>query len=93
MDNSRFCAALFIETGSWFPKYLADILQCVKVNGSVSEMLKLSHGVPQGSVLGPILFIIYTNETGQIISKVNFHLYHDDTVMYSSAPTLDSVLA
>ena len=65
----------------WFGSYLSENTQCVSINGTISPAHQLSCGVPQGSVLGPRLFTIYTQLLGDIICMhdVNFHLYADDT--------------
>ncbi len=66
----------------WFRSYLSDRRQVVKVNGSQSSRRELRCGVPQGSVLGPILFLLYTSPLGDITrypDQVKFHLYADDT--------------
>ena len=69
---------------SWFRSYLADRSQRVKVGSATSSSLRMKYGVPQGSVLGPILFTLYTAPLEDII----FHhgldnmMYADDTQLY-----------
>ena len=66
----------------WFSSYLCDRSQYVSINGVDSEITKLSCGVPQGSVLGPLLFLIYINDLPNISSKLKFYLFADDTNIY-----------
>lgn len=64
--------------------YLNERFQKVSLNDSVSKQLKLSYGVPQGSVLGPVLFSLYSSKLAMIMSAhdVRYHLYADDTQIY-----------
>ena len=71
----------------WFKSYLSGRTQTVKVGSTLSNPVALQHGVPQGSVLGPILFSLYTNPISSIIqshSSINYHFYADDTQLYIS---------
>ena len=64
---------------NWFKSYLSNRKQYVQFNDSVSSLQTITTGVPQGSILGPLLFIIYMNDIVQITSNFHFTLYADDT--------------
>uniref|UniRef100_A0A8K9V6X6 Reverse transcriptase domain-containing protein n=1 Tax=Oncorhynchus mykiss TaxID=8022 RepID=A0A8K9V6X6_ONCMY len=79
---------------AWFTNYFADRVQCVKSEGMLSGPLPvLSMGVPQGSILGPTLFSVYINDVALAAGDSLIHLYADDTILYTSGPSLDTVLS
>ena len=67
---------------SWFENYLAGRTQMTKVNDVLSDTRIVSCGVPQGSILGPLMFIIYINDMDKVISDCSVSLYADDTALY-----------
>ncbi|CDR18068.1 unnamed protein product [Oncorhynchus mykiss] len=77
---------------AWFTNYFSDRVQCVKSEGLLSGPLTVSMGVPQGSILGPTLFSVYINDVALAAGDSLIHLYADDTILYSSGPSLDTVI-
>ena len=72
----------------WFESYLSNRSQYVFCNGVKSDILNITCGVPQGSVLGPLLFLLYINDLPNISSKLNFFLFADDTNIYYESDDL-----
>lgn len=76
----------------WFSAYLADRKQAVRLNEKTAPRTTLTRGVPQGSVLGPLLFTIYTLALGDIVRRhdMDAHFYADDTQLYASFSSSNS---
>ena len=66
-------------TNKWFTSYLSDRKQLVSINGFKSNLHQINIGVPQGSVLGPLLFLIYINDLHSCVKKSTVHHFSDDT--------------
>ena len=66
----------------WFVSYLANSSQYVKIDDTSSALLNVSCGVPQGSILGPLLFIIYINDITNASNIAMFILFADDTNLF-----------
>ena len=70
---------------NWFLSYLKDRKQSVSINGNSSQFTKIQHGVPQGSILGPLLFLIYINDLHNCIHHSTTRHFADDTnLLYST---------
>jgi hypothetical protein len=74
----------------WFRSYLSERQQLVDVSGTFSEPCKITCGVPQGSILGPLLFLIYVNDMPAVV-KNKLLLYADDSAILVSGKSRASI--
>ena len=63
----------------WFNYFLHNRRQCISIGGTKSDDLVITHGAPQGSVLGPLLFRLYVNYFSNCSKLFDFHICADDT--------------
>ena len=75
----------------WFHSYLTNRYQYIQYNDVTSTMLTIETGVPQGSILGPLLFLIYMNDIYLVSDKFSSILYADDTTLDSPITSFDIV--
>ena len=71
-----------INTINWIKNYLTNRQQKMLVNGMSSSNQKITCGVPQGSIMGPLLFLLFINDMKPIFEHAHYKLYADDTVFY-----------
>ena len=69
---------------SWFTNYLTDRKQHVRINNITSDLREIKYGVPQGSTLGPLLFLLYINDLPNSSGKLNFRMFADDSNIFYS---------
>ena len=72
------CSDMVVQ---WYASYLPGRQQRVVINGQSSDWAPINAGVPQGSILGPLLFLIYINDIGKDIGS-SIRLFADDTSLY-----------
>ena len=76
---------------NWFKSYLTNRKQYIGINGESSKIKEISCGVPQGSVLGPLLFLLYINDLPNISKVLDFYLFADDTNIYYESNSLQDL--
>ena len=68
----------------WLDSYLTGRKQRVQANNVFSTFLDVTQGVPQGSVLGPLFYIVYANDLPKVLKHCDVGLYADDTILYTA---------
>ncbi len=76
---------------SWFRSNLSNRMQCTKVNGVLSDKAQMNSGVPQGSILGPLLFICYINDLPCHLTDSATFIYADDTAILVKGKSVDQI--
>ena len=76
----------------WFPSYLTGRTQCLAIGDAWSNFSKVTCGVPQRFILGPLLFIIYKNDIVNVSTILKFVLFADNTNLFSSHDNLAKLI-
>ena len=75
----------------WFRSYSSDRRQCVTIDGHESGFASIKCGVPQGSILGPVLFLLYINDLGYVSKILQCVMFADDTNMFLTGKSVDII--
>ena len=83
-------AGINLQTRNWIKSFLSGRSQKVVVDGVTSESVPVTSGVPQGSVLRPILFLIFIHDMPQCTKHSQVRLFADDTIVYLTVTAVDN---
>ena len=78
-------------TNDWFKSYLENRKQFVVINKTSSNLSTITCGVPQGSILGPLLFILYFNDLNTVSDVIRTIMFADDTNLFITGKNLDEI--
>ena len=76
---------------AWFTSYLSNRQQFVQIGNEHSEMQFINCGVPQGSILGPLLFILYINDLVHVSKLAKIIMFADDTNLFFSGENIEKL--
>ena len=79
------------ESLPWFENYFSRRKQLVCIDSQSSEELEITSGVHQGSILDPLLFIVYVNDLPRSLKHCSVNMYADDTAIYLGSQTVDTL--
>jgi len=82
---------VFVYVYNWFKDYLYNRQQFVSIRGINSDTASVLYGIPQGSVLGPLLFLIYVNDICSCVDDAAVKLFADDTNLFVSGQSVNEV--
>ena len=83
---------IMFNENSWLESYLTGRMQCCAINGVESTLKLVERGVPQGSILGPLLFLVFINDLSRSTSFFNFVMYADDTSLVVTSKKLSELV-
>ena len=83
------CIGASSKAVNWFRNYLSGRTQMVRIGTSISIPLPITHGVPQGAILSPLLFYIYMNDLPTVTKVCNLESYVDDSKVFLTFPMKD----
>jgi len=85
------CCAVRGTAHKWFTSYLTNRKQAVRINNAMSDWTSVESGVPQGSILGPVLFSVFMHPLGRLLDSLglDYHVYADDTQVYMKIDSAD----
>ena len=89
--NKLFRYGIQDQPLSWFESYLTNRTLSVSIENHLLSAANISSRVPQGSMLGPLLFILYINDLPLSVGLFGVMLYADDTVIFSTASSIDQL--
>ena len=91
IDHTFFVKKLHMYgiTLKWFKQYLSSHKQCVTLKGLTSSYVNVIMGIPQGSIFGPILFLIFIKDFPSCINRCQCNIFADDAILYTQSSTLE----